>query len=110
MKNLSRHTDLLCELEISLLMRGIQTGEVSKLGWLIRVVKHAIGAASLCLSSQFFPRFIALVLMHLVLLVMFVAQISTTISIPVPPMCVLYHKLTVDFLGISRRICLVSSD
>jgi hypothetical protein len=35
MKNLSRHTDLLCELEISLLMREIQIGEMSKLGWLI---------------------------------------------------------------------------
>jgi hypothetical protein len=33
MKNLSRHTDLLCELETSLLMRGIQIGEMSKLGW-----------------------------------------------------------------------------
>jgi hypothetical protein len=31
MKNLSHHTDL-CELETSLLMRGIQVGEMSKLG------------------------------------------------------------------------------
>jgi hypothetical protein len=42
MKNLSRHRDLLCEIEISLLMRGIQIGEMSKLGWLIGLVKHAI--------------------------------------------------------------------
>jgi hypothetical protein len=30
----------LCELETSLLMRGIQIGEMSKLGWLIGFVKH----------------------------------------------------------------------
>jgi hypothetical protein len=47
MKNLSRHTDLLCELETSLLMREIQIGEMSELGWLIRLVKHAIWADSL---------------------------------------------------------------
>jgi hypothetical protein len=45
-QNLSRHTDLLCELETSLLMRGVQIGEMSRLGWLI-VVKHAIWADSL---------------------------------------------------------------
>jgi hypothetical protein len=42
MENLSRHTDLLCELETSLLIRGIQIGEMSKLGWLIGLIKHAI--------------------------------------------------------------------
>jgi hypothetical protein len=42
MENLFRHTDLLCELETSLLMKGIQTGEMSKLGWLIGLIKHAI--------------------------------------------------------------------
>jgi hypothetical protein len=47
MKNLSRHTDLLCELETSLLTRGIHMGEMSKLGWLIGLVKHAIWAFSL---------------------------------------------------------------
>jgi hypothetical protein len=47
MTNLSRHTDLLCELETSLLMRGIQMGEMSKLGWLIGLVKHVIWADSL---------------------------------------------------------------
>jgi hypothetical protein len=47
MKNLSRHTDLLCELETSLLMRGIQIGEMSKLGCLIGLVEHAIWADSL---------------------------------------------------------------
>jgi hypothetical protein len=46
MKNLSRHTDL-CEFEISLLVRGNQIGEMSKLGWLIGLVKHAIWADSL---------------------------------------------------------------
>jgi hypothetical protein len=35
MKNLLPRTDLLCVLETSLLMRGIQIGEMSKLGWLI---------------------------------------------------------------------------
>jgi hypothetical protein len=35
------------ELETSLLMRGIQIGEMSKLGWLIGLTKHAIWADSL---------------------------------------------------------------
>jgi hypothetical protein len=47
MKNLSRHTDLLCQLETSLLMRGNQIGEMSELSWLIGLVKHAIWADSL---------------------------------------------------------------
>jgi hypothetical protein len=47
MENLSRHTDLLCELVTSFLMRGIQIGEMSKLGWLIGLVKHAIWVDSL---------------------------------------------------------------
>jgi hypothetical protein len=47
MKDLSRHTDLLCELETSLLRRGIRIGEMSKLGWLIALVKHGIWADSL---------------------------------------------------------------
>jgi hypothetical protein len=47
MKNLSRHTYLLCEFGTSLLMKGIQIGDVSKLGWLIGLVKHAIGVDSL---------------------------------------------------------------
>jgi hypothetical protein len=42
MKNLSDHTDLLCELLTSLLIRGIHLAEISKLGWLIGFVKHAI--------------------------------------------------------------------
>jgi hypothetical protein len=42
MKNLIRHTDLLCELGPSLLMREIQIGEMSKLDWLTALVKHAI--------------------------------------------------------------------
>jgi hypothetical protein len=46
MKNLSLHTDLR-ELETSLLVRGIQLGEMSKLGWLIGLVKHAVWADSL---------------------------------------------------------------
>jgi hypothetical protein len=44
MKNLSCHTYLLCELVTSLLIRGIQMGEMSKLGWPIGLVKHAIWA------------------------------------------------------------------
>jgi hypothetical protein len=42
MENLSRHTDLLYELETSLLTRGIQIGEMPELGWLIGLVKHAV--------------------------------------------------------------------
>jgi membrane protein CcdC involved in cytochrome C biogenesis len=45
MKNLSRHTDLR-ELVTSLLIRGVQMGEMSKLGWLIGFVMHAIWADS----------------------------------------------------------------
>jgi hypothetical protein len=47
MKNLSDHTNLPCELLTSLLIRGIQMGEMSKLGWLIGLVKHVIWADSL---------------------------------------------------------------
>jgi hypothetical protein len=50
MENLSGHTDLLCELETSLLTRGIQIGVMSKLDWLIGLVKHVIWA-----DSFFFP-------------------------------------------------------
>jgi hypothetical protein len=46
MKNLS-HTVLLCELVISLLIRRIQMGGMSRLGLLIRLVEHAIWADSL---------------------------------------------------------------
>jgi hypothetical protein len=46
MKKLSCHTDLFCKLETSLLMRRIQIGEMSKLGWMIGLVKHAIWADS----------------------------------------------------------------
>jgi hypothetical protein len=41
MKNLLQHADL-CELVTSLLIRGTLMEEMSKLGWLIRSVKHAI--------------------------------------------------------------------
>jgi hypothetical protein len=51
MKNLSRHTDLLCELETSLLMKGIQIGEITKLGWPIGLVKHVI-----LVDSLYFPK------------------------------------------------------
>jgi hypothetical protein len=51
MKNVSRHTDLLCEIGTSLLMRGIQIGEMSKLGWLIGLVKLVIWADSLWLND-----------------------------------------------------------
>jgi hypothetical protein len=47
MKDMSHHTDLLCELVTSMLIRGIQTGEISKLGWLIGLVKNAIWVDSL---------------------------------------------------------------
>jgi hypothetical protein len=43
MKNLSDHTDL-----PSLLIKGIQMGEMFKLDWLIRLVKHVTWADSLC--------------------------------------------------------------
>jgi hypothetical protein len=46
MKNLSRHTDL-CEIETSLLIRGIQMGEMLKLSSLIGLLKHAIWVDSL---------------------------------------------------------------
>jgi hypothetical protein len=42
MKNLSDHADLPCKLLTSLLIRGIQSGETSKLGWLIGFIKHVI--------------------------------------------------------------------
>jgi hypothetical protein len=61
------------------------------------------------MSSKFFPHFIALVLMHLAMLVMFVAQISTSYSIPVPRTCVCFITTSiVDSLVISHRINLVS--
>jgi hypothetical protein len=41
MKNLTDHTDLPCELLTSLLIRGIQMGEMTILVWLIGLVKHA---------------------------------------------------------------------
>jgi hypothetical protein len=40
MKHLLRYTDL-CDLETSLLMREIQIREMSKLGRLIGLIKHA---------------------------------------------------------------------
>jgi hypothetical protein len=46
MTNLSRLTDLY-ELVTSSLIRGIQMGEISRLGWLIGLVKHAIWVDSL---------------------------------------------------------------
>jgi hypothetical protein len=47
---------------------------------------------SLHVFTIFSPSFFALVLMNFVLSVMFVAQISTSFSIPVPRMWVLYHN------------------
>jgi hypothetical protein len=47
MNNMSYHTDLFYELVTSMLIRGIQMGEVSKLGWLIGLFEHVIWAASL---------------------------------------------------------------
>jgi hypothetical protein len=48
------------------------------------------GDITTCLHN--FSHFFAWVFMHLVLLVMFVAQISASFSIPVPRMCVLHHN------------------
>jgi hypothetical protein len=45
MKNLSCQADLF-ELVTSLLMRRIQMGEISKLGWLTGLVRHAMWADS----------------------------------------------------------------
>jgi hypothetical protein len=45
MKNLLHHTDL-CQLVTLLLIRGIRMGEMSKLGWLIGLVKHTVWANS----------------------------------------------------------------
>jgi hypothetical protein len=42
MKNLSSHNDFLCELITSLLISGIQLGEMCNLGWLIGFLMHAI--------------------------------------------------------------------
>jgi hypothetical protein len=41
--------DLLCELMTSLLITGIQMGKMSKLGWLIGLIKHAV-----CADSMYF--------------------------------------------------------
>jgi hypothetical protein len=54
MKNLSRHTDL--ELDTSLLMRGIQMGEMSRLGWLFGLTGHAIWADSCCDTCHVFGK------------------------------------------------------
>jgi hypothetical protein len=47
MKNKSDHANFPCDLLTSLLIRGIQMDEMSKLGWLIGLVKHATWANSL---------------------------------------------------------------
>jgi hypothetical protein len=44
---ISDHADLPCELLTSLLIRGIHIVEISRLGWLIKLVKHATCAYSL---------------------------------------------------------------
>jgi hypothetical protein len=41
-----KNTDL-CVLETSLLMRGIQIGEMFELGWLIGLIKHSVWVHSL---------------------------------------------------------------
>jgi hypothetical protein len=46
MKNRSCHI-VVCELVTSLLIKGIQMGGMSKQGWLIGLIKHAIWADSL---------------------------------------------------------------
>jgi hypothetical protein len=54
LKNLSRHTDVF-DVVSSSLMKGIQMGEMFKLGWLIGSVKHAIwpDISGLCFYIQF---------------------------------------------------------
>jgi hypothetical protein len=47
MKNLALDTERLFELETTVLMGGIQIGELSELGWLIGLVEHVIWADSL---------------------------------------------------------------
>jgi hypothetical protein len=54
MKNLSHRTDLPCDFLSSLMIRGIQTGEMSKLGWLVGLVKHAIWAHSISYTCCYF--------------------------------------------------------
>jgi hypothetical protein len=54
-EHLSRHIDLLCEMLTSLLIMGIQMGEMSKLGWLIRSIEQAIWAASLYFHREELP-------------------------------------------------------
>lgn len=44
MKNLSDHTDLPYALLPSLPISGIRVGQISKLGWLMGLVKHATWA------------------------------------------------------------------
>jgi hypothetical protein len=44
---MSHHADILCELVTSLLIRRIQMGRMSKLGWLIGLVLYATWADSL---------------------------------------------------------------
>jgi hypothetical protein len=47
----SCHIDL-CELETSLLMRGIQTGEMSELGWLLDSLSMPYGQVPYTRVSQ----------------------------------------------------------
>jgi hypothetical protein len=47
MKNLTDHIGHPCELVTSLLIRGNQMDEVSRLDWLIRLVTHATWVVSL---------------------------------------------------------------
>jgi hypothetical protein len=49
---MSDHTNLLCELLTSSLIRWIQMGEMSKLGWLIGLVKYAIWALNELCTAQ----------------------------------------------------------
>jgi hypothetical protein len=42
MKKVPRQTDLHCELVTSLVIRGIQMGEMSNLRWLIGLVKYVM--------------------------------------------------------------------
>jgi hypothetical protein len=80
-KSLSHYTDFLCELVTSLLIRGIQMGEMSKLGWLIGFLKHTIWADSLHFHPSFSLSFRSVhassqFLLHIFLLSPFTSLVS----------------------------------
>lgn len=51
------HTDLLCELVTSVLMKGIQMGGIWRLGWLIGLVKHSCISYTMAVNNRKDVRF-----------------------------------------------------